>query len=389
MRVATSRLGLPVLAQTVVLIGGTNGKGSVACLLNAACLAAGLRTGLYTSPHLVDFRERIRVNGLPVSEAECTSLGSELFQRFSGRDAPAEGTRALSFFELTTLLAFAHFARSGLDVLILEVGMGGRLDATNVVDADISVLTSVSLDHQQYLGDTVSLIAVEKAAICRAGRPCVIHRNSGGFQELNQALIPWGPQIEVVEGGHDAPSWNQALATRTFELVCMRHGISADHAAEFAAAGFRRARWPARRHMIDVNGTTWFIDGAHNEASIADIAPWFQEIAAHYPRLPAVIGVSPGRDIVRVFTPLANCFDEIHVVPASAQRSVDPAEVANALKGAGWKSSFVCHDSAADAVKALQGRPKIACVGSLYLAGSVLQALGNTADTLHVYDAVS
>lgn len=386
MRVAMSLTGAPALAKTVILIGGTNGKGSVACLVNAACMAAGLRTGLYTSPHLVEFRERIRVNGLPISKADCASLGSELFGRFSGRDAPAEGIRALSFFELTTLLAFKYFAQAELDVLVLEVGMGGRLDATNVVDADICVLTSVSLDHQQYLGDTVAQIAIEKAAISRPGRPCILHRQSGGFQELQNALGRLQPQLHVVDGGHDAPSWNAALATRAFELICARVGLSAADAAVYAAAGFRRACWPARRQISHLNGRTWYIDGAHNEASIADIAGWFREITSQSPPMPVVVGVSPGRDIGRVFRPLVDCFTEVHISPASPLRSVDSSDVIRGLKDAGWNCTFFCHPSAADAVQALQSRPDIACVGSLYIAGSVLAELGYAADTLRVYD---
>jgi dihydrofolate synthase/folylpolyglutamate synthase len=386
MRAAFALIGSPVLARTVILIGGTNGKGSVACLVNAACMAAGLRTGLYTSPHLVEFRERVRVNGTPISQADCAELGSDLFARFSGRDATAEGLRALSFFELTTLLGFAHFARSGLDVLILEVGMGGRLDATNVMDADMCVLTSVSLDHQQYLGDTVAQIAVEKAAIARPGRPCVLHRQSGGFKELNDALGPWQPQLHVVDDGHNAPTWNVALATRAFELICSRHDISDSESARLSVAGFRRACWPARRQISHVEGTSWYIDGAHNEASIADIADWFLEHTAQHPQMPVIVGVSPGRDIGRVFRPLATCFVEVHIAPASPQRHVDPSDVVRGLQEAGWKGEFVCHRSAADAVKALRGRPQVACVGSLYLAGSVLEELGFTAETLRVYD---
>jgi dihydrofolate synthase / folylpolyglutamate synthase len=385
MREAVALLGLPTLARTVVLIGGTNGKGSVACLLHAACLAAGLRTGLYTSPHLVDFRERIRLDGTPISQADCARLGGELFRRFSGRDAPAEGLRALSFFELTTLLAFAKFARSDLDVLILEVGMGGRLDATNVVEPDISVLTSVSLDHQQYLGDTVAQIAREKAAIARSGKPCVLHRSSGGFEELHTSVADFRPQVHVVDGGENAPEWNRALAARTFELIAARHGISGAACASLVLLGFRRARWPARRQVAMNGATKWFIDGAHNEASIADIAPWFRDVASRVGHLPAVVGVSPGRDIGAVFRPLADCFAEVHVVPASSQRSVDPMDVVAGLEQAGWKGPFLCHPSASDAVRALHGHPHIACVGSLYLAGSVLQALGHTPESLNVY----
>lgn len=388
MREAVALLGLPTLANTVVLIGGTNGKGSVACLLHAACLAAGLRTGLYTSPHLVDFRERVRVDGIPISEADCASLGGELFRRFSGRDSPVEGLRALSFFEITTLLAFTKFACSDLDVLILEVGMGGRLDATNVVEPDISVLTSVSLDHQQYLGDTVALIAREKAAIARNGKPCVLHRSSGGFEVLHAAIAEFDPQIQIVDGGDDAPGWNRALASRTFEMIATRHGIREEACASLLLSGFGRARWPARRHVTVNGGTTWFIDGAHNEASIADIAPWFRDVAGRVGRLPAVVGVSPGRDIGVVFRPLADCFAEVHVVPASAQRSVDPIDVVAGLEQAGWKGPFFCHSSASDAVRTLGVCANVACVGSLYLAGSVLQALGHTPESLSVYSHV-
>src|SRR6516164_10750955 len=164
-RVAAA-LGLAATAFPVITVAGTNGKGSVVAHLEALLAALGTRTGVFTSPHLLRYNERIRVAGSEVSDAELIAV----FERIEA----ARGTTTLTFFEYNTLAALAIFAHATVDVAVLEVGLGGRLDATNLVAADAAVLASVGFDHREWLGDTLELIGAEKAGIFRAGRPAVL-----------------------------------------------------------------------------------------------------------------------------------------------------------------------------------------------------------------------
>ena len=172
MQTLLSRLGHPERRFKSLHIGGTNGKGSTAAMTAAMLQAAGYRVGLYTSPHLVDFRERIRVNQVMIDESQV----AELTQRLQ---AVVPADLSPTFFELTTAMAFLHFAESGVDVAVLEVGLGGRFDATNVVEPEACAITTIALEHQEYLGKTEEAIGFEKAGIIKAGVPMVVGRIDG------------------------------------------------------------------------------------------------------------------------------------------------------------------------------------------------------------------
>jgi dihydrofolate synthase/folylpolyglutamate synthase len=165
-------LGDPHLKFRSVHVAGTNGKGSVSAMTSSVLRAAGYRTGLYTSPHLVDFRERIQVDGRCIPEKEMLRLAEEV-RNYAEREAAISPDKRLTFFELTTAMAFAHFADQGVEEAVVEVGMGGRLDATNVITPDCCAITKISLEHTQYLGSTIAAIAGEKAGIIKPGVPVV------------------------------------------------------------------------------------------------------------------------------------------------------------------------------------------------------------------------
>ena len=165
-RAVAERLDLLQLPCPVITVGGTNGKGSTVAYIEAIARASGYRTGAFTSPHLLRYNERIRIDGTEVSDAD-------LVQAFEAIEA-ARADIALTYFEFGTLAALYLFARAGLDLAILEVGLGGRLDAVNIIDADIAVITTVDLDHQAYLGNDREAIGFEKAGIMRPGRPCIL-----------------------------------------------------------------------------------------------------------------------------------------------------------------------------------------------------------------------
>jgi dihydrofolate synthase/folylpolyglutamate synthase len=396
-RIALARLGLdghPSLG-TVVLIGGTNGKGTTAAMLHAACRSVGLHTALYTSPHLVDFRERMRVDGCPIPVRDAIRLGEPLLEAWGNPDCPAPGlSRPLSYFEIATLLALQWFVECGpLDVSIVEVGMGGRLDATNALDPRISILTSVSLDHQAWLGDTLEAIAAEKAWIVRAGRPCILHQDSGGFETLLAATTPHGPQVHVVRQGGSTPrAWAHDMAMCAFDLLLRDRGVelSDDALKEVERLAWARACWPGRQESRVHDGVQWWMDGAHNEASMESFGLWLRaQVAMERPRtpMPIIVGASPGKETGRWLAPLQDMLGPVMVIPASAQRSAPVSEVCEQLGVAGFTQVEPCA-SAAEAVeraRVLSPVGPIVVSGSLYALGEVMREIGLRAEDLVVY----
>src|SRR6478735_8518885 len=198
-----ARIGAPHRLIPTIHIGGTNGKGSVSTLVAEALQEAGWRVGLYTSPHLVSFRERIRVDGVPITQ-EAVAAWTTLLR-------PEIESRQATFFEATTVMAFADFAARGAEIAVVEVGLGGRLDSTNVVDPLVSVVTKVAMDHTKYLGDTLELIAKEKAGIAKPGVPFVVGERDPGLvrvlreeaasrQEGKDALVKIVPEERSWDG---------------------------------------------------------------------------------------------------------------------------------------------------------------------------------------------
>ena len=208
-RALLKTLGNPHELMPSVHIGGTNGKGSVSTLVAAALREAGWRVGLYTSPHLISFRERIQVDGVPISE--------EAVAMWTSRLLPAILERKATFFEATTALAFADFAARGVEVAVVEVGLGGRLDSTNVVRPLVSGVTKIERDHMKYLGDTLELIACEKAGIAKAGVPFVIGETDPGLvgvlrREARRAVRRTGGRAVGRAGGHPSAATGLRMA---------------------------------------------------------------------------------------------------------------------------------------------------------------------------------
>ena len=260
-RDALSHLGSPERAQPSILIAGTNGKGSTAALVHAALGAQGLRVGLYTSPHLVHFTERIRIGD---DEIERNRVVADVAR--IRRIAPPEES-GLTFFEVSTLLAFLAFAERAVDVAVLEVGLGGRLDATNVVEPIVSAIVSIGLDHQSYLGSTLPAIAREKAGVMRQGRAVVL--GSGIPEDARSALEDeaqrvgariveagtWEDRVPAVglRGAHMRGNGAVALAILS-EVAAVEPRLRASEAA--VVRGFARAYWPALRGCASWPSTT-------------------------------------------------------------------------------------------------------------------------------------
>lgn len=371
-----------------ILVAGTNGKGSVASYLHALCHAAGLRVGLYTSPHLVSFRERIRVNGEAISQEDVVTFGGDLFERY-GDEVHAEDVRTLSYFELTTLLALRYFhAVQPLDVCIFEVGLGGRLDATAVVEPEISCFGSISLDHQNLLGDTIEEIAIEKAGVAREGRPAFIHRRNGGASVLTDALTARHALISFVEEGQydvvglerhqqgSAIHRNRELAVAAFCEATGTLGVD----KQVSRAAIRRAptlaRWPGRQ-AIEVAGQRRFLlDGAHNMEAMLETAAWLMRILGDDRKVHVIMGVSGTRDVSALIAPIRSWVRELYITDHAGESKETAQQMCARWPETDSEFPITAFDSVDDAISALPTPTDCIICGSLYLVGDAYESLG-------------
>ncbi|SEN20616.1 bifunctional folylpolyglutamate synthase/dihydrofolate synthase [Palleronia pelagia] len=377
----------------VVHIAGTNGKGSTLAMIRAGLESAGHRVHAYTSPHLARFHERIRLNGALISEPDLAALLDEV--------ETANGGEPITFFEVTTAAALLAFARTPADYTLLEVGLGGRLDATNVIDTPaLTVITPVDLDHQSFLGDTLAQIAGEKAGILKRGVPGVIGRQAEPALEVIEARAArLGAPLQVHgQHWHVAPERDGLVfQDETGLLDLPRPALAGPHQLENAgiaiaalralgltepacAAAMTDATWPARmqrlRHgpLVDAApGAEILLDGGHNPAAGAAIAA---TLAALPPRgTHLVCGMLNTKDIAGYLRPLARHADSLTAVSIPGEANTLPADrTAEVARGVGLAATTA--DSVLDAVRAIAAQDphaRILVCGSLYLAGRVLR----------------
>ncbi|MFU8807078.1 MAG: bifunctional folylpolyglutamate synthase/dihydrofolate synthase, partial [Bradymonadaceae bacterium] len=284
-RTALLEEGSPERRAPAILVAGTNGKGSTSAYLGAILQAHGLMVGLYTSPHLVDLRERFRIGGRPVSEALAFEVGGDVLSRYA---TPTSRRGALTFFELTTLMAAMIFSRASVDVAIYEVGLGGRLDAVNGIEPALSVVTTIDLDHQQYLGDTLEAIASEKCGIFRETAPAIV-----GFQTHRSALEICRERAphEVEVAGEDFDEGDLGGAIEHAPQVMRKNAAAAyaaarrylgpDFDAIRAKEGLESARWPGRLDVRELNVAgcgrrRFLLDAAHNPAGVTALMEFIE-----------------------------------------------------------------------------------------------------------------
>ncbi len=327
-------VGTPQRQFASIHIGGTNGKGSVATLVAAALHQSGRRVGLYTSPHLVSFRERIRVDGVPISRAAVTAWTDAL--------RPTIEATGATFFEATTAIAFADFAARGVDVAVIEVGLGGRLDSTNVITPLVSAVTHIALDHQKYLGDTVEQIAAEKAAIAKPGVPFVIGEadprlaavlRDAGERHVGAAAyrpIPVSPDRRWtgplgLAGPHQQR--NAAVAAAVLDALPPAMRPSDD----CRAAGFARARLAGR---LDRRGR-WLYDVAHNPDGVRTLIAALEAAPPPGPihALVSILGDKPWPEMLVLLDRVVDV-GILTVAPTAAERGWKPAWLAEWLASA-------------------------------------------------------
>ena len=353
MTALTMRLGMPQTRYRTLHIAGTNGKGSTAAMAAAMLQAAGYRVGLYTSPHLVEFRERIRVNGEMIAESRVAQLTEQL-------QVLCQPDLSPTFFEYTTAMAFQHFADSGVDVAVLEVGLGGRFDATNVVTPMACAITTISLDHQEYLGNTRSSIAFEKAGIIKPGVPVVLGRlDDDAWRAIEQvARDRQAPVFRINENFHTEGETPQQFSYRGLGmqydgLTCALEGQhQLDNAAcalallgaaapqgiavtsESARAGLRTVNWAGRLEVADRRPTI-LLDGAHNPAAATALADFLTRSGRSHPFHPAVLvlGMMRDKDHRGFVEPLRGLVDEVVLTQADLPRAATAQELQASLGG--------------------------------------------------------
>lgn len=332
-------------------MAGTNGKGTVCHMLDEALRTQGRRTGLYTSPHLVDFRERIRFDGSPISEAGLLEAAGALW--------PAIEETEATFFEATTAIAFLAFARAGVEVAVVEVGLGGRLDATNVLTPEVCAITRIDLDHAAYLGPTLAEVAAEKAGILKPQVPAVVAaaqeaealevvraraRTVGAPLELARPVaepvaLAHPHWIAETEGLGDVPLApalpgahhldNAAVAAHALAAL----GPALRPSPEAAAVGIARAAPPGRFQRLRARGVDWILDVAHNPAGAVALQRTLADAAPRRP-LVAVVGIVADKDWRSMLAALAPSVDRLVLTSAPGvpeDRRWDPAAA-----GAEW-----------------------------------------------------
>ena len=394
-----------------VHIGGTNGKGSTAAMLDAIFRAAGYRTGLYTSPHLLSFTERIRVDGEPIGEAEIIALTEKLKALCALHFAP-ETTLPVddllphpTFFELTTAMAFLHFRRRAVEAAVIEVGLGGRLDATNVIQPRVAVITNIALEHQEYLGRTLAEIAGEKAGIIKTGTPVVTAARGDALSVIRQAAVRLRAPVICVPESYRWVVRDSGLAGQTFDLegprgryealrvsLAGRHQIEnavlAVAAAEAAqdqefsldAAAIRRglaeAAWPGRLQVVQDRPRV-ILDGAHNPAGIEALGAFLVEHRAALGRLILVFGVLQDKDWETMLGLLAPLADQIILTKPPGERGADPATLLPAAQHHARTTVAADPERAlALAYDAARAEDTILVAGSLYTVAAALRAVG-------------
>jgi dihydrofolate synthase/folylpolyglutamate synthase len=423
MRVLLAALGNPEKRFPAVLVAGTNGKGSTAATLASILQASGLRTGLYTSPHLIRINERLRLNGEAISDNDFATL-HDVVDRTADR-LVAEGDLPWhpSFFETLTAMAFEYFARNRPDLVVLEVGMGGRLDATNAVDPRLSIITDISLDHQQFLGNTIAEIAREKAGIIRPdvavvtlpqlpdandvignaildsaaravnaipyvppvspGSPGSLSRGEDGTLRNRYPLEVLGKQIMVespIAGRHQLRNVALAIAG----AVELRSQGWEQINSETIARGVRETRWPGRFEVVTATANTpeFVLDVAHNPAGAWALR---STLSAAYPELEG------GRDITMVFGAMRDksiremteilfpVATRVVLTQANNPRSASPLEIrqaaARAVEGLDVADSENVGAALEKAQKLAGARGLVVVTGSIYIVGEAMRIL--------------
>ena len=401
-RVLLAELGDPQRSFQSVLIAGTNGKGSTASTLAAILTAAGVKTGLYTSPHLERANERMRIDRTEISDED---FARHFFRAHDvAQELVLDGRlpQLPSYFEILTAQAFLYFAAAGVEIAVLEVGMGGRLDATNIVDPLLAVITDISLDHMEWLGPTIPLIAREKAGIMRPNGTLITLPQ---HPEANQAIgevatelnvrgvnaaryMPalgdmadkyvvevLGAEIEVdspLKGAHQHR--NVALAIAVAAELAARHGFPVTPYA--IGEGIRQTRWPGRLERLTSGGAEWILDVAHNPAGAWALRAGLRSLLGDAGPKVLVFGCLRDKPVAEMAQILFPLFEQVILAPIHTSRAARIEDLMAGARATGVKAQAT--ESVAEALKIaseLAGAAPVVVSGSVYLVGEARSLL--------------
>lgn len=360
-------LAFPPSRTRVLHVAGTNGKGSTCAIAESVARAGGMRTGLFTSPHLIDFRERIRVSGVEIPEEECAAMLTELRSICAGLDPHP------TFFEITLAVAMRWFREQECELVVLETGMGGRLDATTAVPADVCAITPVGMDHMQWLGDTLGKIAYEKAGIFVEGKPAISAPQEDEARrvlekEANERRSPLSFVRQPLRGypiglAGEHQAWNAALA-----LECL-HAIGLPLSYETVRHGLGTVCWPGRFEELEHGGVTVVLDAAHNPAGAGALAEtWRSRFGEREATL--LFSAVESKDVGGIAEPLNRIASKVHLCPIDSPRALPVADLAGHFSGAEGYDDFPAAMRAA-----LDTGGPVLIAGSIFLIGEAKQWL--------------
>jgi dihydrofolate synthase / folylpolyglutamate synthase len=386
-RAILAALGNPERAYRSIHIGGTNGKGSVAAMVERGLRAAGLKTGRYTSPHLDRIEERVAIDGVPVSAELFASVTADVFAAVDRALENGSLTVMPTFFEVSTATAFEIFKRAAIDVAVVEVGLGGRFDATNVLTPTIAAITSIAFDHERHLGHTLSQIAFEKAGIAKRGVPLVIGRLP---REAEARIAKVAKEIEAPVLDAHATTTDRKYPPLTLSLpgrhqlenaavavaIMERWSKMVSHVpTEAIVTGLTTCEWPARLEWLRVPPEgELLIDAAHNPAGAAALASYLKDIHRLSTdnggeRLPIVIAAMKDKDLPKMIAPLKEVASAFFATTIRHSRARTAAELADEIRRM-VQVPVESDPSPDEAVKrALATSKRAVACGSIYMVG--------------------
>jgi dihydrofolate synthase/folylpolyglutamate synthase len=404
-RTICAALGNPQDAWPSVIVAGTNGKGSVSAMVEAGLRAAGLRTGLYTSPHLVRLEERFAIDGRPVDPGRLVAAAGTVQEVVGRLRATGRLATEPTFFEVTTAVGFELFRLARVDFAVLEVGLGGRWDATNVATPVAAAITTIDFDHERFLGHTIAGIAGEKAGVIKPGMHVVVGETkmeavsviARACLERQAVMVPAGAgvraDIVTLDGGRAVVN----LATPARDYGTLRLSLRGRHQVRNAVVAVRLLEaldrlgtrlpagaiaaavttpiWPGRLDVLsDPAGRTVLCDSAHNPAGALALADYLREV--HPAGLPIVFGIMKDKDVRGTLGPLLPSATHLVLTRAHTDRALTTAPLADEALRAGWRGTVEVEDEPGRALDAAwRHAPAICAAGSIFLVGEVLARL--------------
>ncbi|MDR3075167.1 MAG: bifunctional folylpolyglutamate synthase/dihydrofolate synthase [Candidatus Methanoplasma sp.] len=388
------RLGNPQLSVRCVHVGGTDGKGSISSCIASILISSGIKTGLYTSPHITDFSERITVNGEKITDDDMRNMLRAVREGVEGMEA--EG-RVPTFFEVTTAMAFLYFKNKGVEYAVIEVGMGGRLDSTNVIIPEVSVIGNISMEHEDFLGDTIEKIAFEKAGIIKPGVPCVTMNRGPALSVLKKIADERGSQMTNVDS--DRVILERMYEDRTvFTYKDETYSVSIPGSCQAANAsvaieavsklgifgkclrcnvrkGLAEVRWPCRLEKI--KGLPIIMDVTHTGAGSRVLA---EDVSRLYGKVDVIVGMLKDKDAEAMAENLSAISERAMISGLNTERSADPEDLRKAF-GKRF-SNLTVHRSVSDAMDKATGSERsgniILVTGSFHTAEEAIEWLGKT-----------